>query len=238
MDSTSTLLSKARSFVRKSAFIAIAPLAMVTVAKAVGPEIPTFDVPDFSGGGYGYMASGSFAPASFSATALGEMNGIVGVKVSFGGAFTGVFNPSVGLATIYLMGAMPISGPPLPPGTSIPFSYDFTISATGDAQVTSWTLYWEIFDPSTPSSVTGSGLDTFFGSTNFVTGANTTQYRAYMEINYANWTNGDLIVSMTGSQGISFNAPAVPEPSTYAMLFGLCALGFVAVQRRRRVVNA
>lgn len=42
----------------------------------------------------------------------------------------------------------------------------------------------------------------------------------------------DNVVS-GGTSGINFTLTAVPEPSTYAALAGLCALGAVALRRRR-----
>ena len=48
----------------------------------------------------------------------------------------------------------------------------------------------------------------------------------------------DLRISPEGGgvdyAGVNFTVSAIPEPSTYAALFGLCALGFAAYRRRYR----
>ncbi|MGJ8651934.1 MAG: PEP-CTERM sorting domain-containing protein [Opitutaceae bacterium] len=49
---------------------------------------------------------------------------------------------------------------------------------------------------------------------------------------YVRGTLSDLSSNLSYIDNVSFNGTAVPEPSTYAMIFGFVALGFTAYRRR------
>ena len=50
-------------------------------------------------------------------------------------------------------------------------------------------------------------------------------------------TSGAQLLTFTQSTGdLAFSASAIPEPSTYAALAGLTALGLAAYRRRRRAM--
>ena len=81
-----------------------------------------------------------------------------------------------------------------------------------------------IFDGTDLSSSSSWGVV----KTSFVTQALGSETVGFQTTNY--W---DSAYAGTLVAGTSFTLAAVPEPSTYAMLSGLCVLGFAALRRRR-----
>jgi len=65
-----------------------------------------------------------------------------------------------------------------------------------------------------------------------ITGANSFEFRIGIGDGGLNTVGGAAWV-----QGIQLNAVAIPEPSSYALIGGLLALGCVVVRRRRRVAQ-
>ncbi len=151
-----------------------------------------------------------------------------------------------------------IGGSTINPGTLVPISYNFTV--TNNGFITSgvdWTLYFRgsasnaetqvasgtlaySGTPGTPSSATFSGNASDY---NFATGAISGDvYRAYVGVAFTNNAGGAgqgiITVTMNNTgylgQGITLNASAVPEPSTYAAILGGVALLGTFVIRRHR----
>lgn len=249
MDATTaqpTLLSAARDFIRKSAgtaVLVIAPLAALTAANEAKSQV-IFDVPpNFSGGGSIFSSGSGTSTAgagTFFSSQLPQYGDIIGVKMGLGDA---QFNfSSSGSATGNAGVAFPLSSFSgfISDGTIIPVAYNFTFTQTGLITLSSWHLYLVVAgNPELVANGTGAG--TFTGaSTDYVLSGDATDGTAYLELDfsYANAINGGVVhVLMNSStQGISINA--IPEPSTYAGLFGLGALGFVIVRRSRRAVAA
>jgi len=231
-DPTPTLLSKARSFIGKSAVIAIAPLAMVQVADAA----TTFGVPGSSSGGFGFgfVSGGSefFSETNFSASALPTINSINGVRISVSGNFGTSGGSGVGTFVLVLGGGS-ISGTPLGAGSNIPVSYNFTLSKDGGSSVTSWVLDFGLGpNAATPSSVGGVGYGLHEGTATLITGASSTSYYQTLTINVSDFGASDtLTVDMTGEgRGVSLNA--VPEPSTSALVAGCGIFALLGIRRR------
>jgi len=91
---------------------------------------------------------------------------------------------------------------------------------SGLVSLNSWAKYTGVDAPGTPSTLTFQfgGADTAANIT-FIDGLGS----------LVTITNGGGF----GGNGVSFTLSAVPEPSTFAALAGLCALGAVMVRRRR-----
>lgn len=135
-------------------------------------------------------------------------------------------------------------------GTVLPISYEFTLQKNefivGDA---SWALF---FDGSSSSSNVQIASGTLSGTapatfSNFVSytydggAAASATFRAYLEVSFtSNISSGQGAISATmvngglGGPGITLNASAIPEPSTYAAIAGAAMLGYVVWSRRRR----
>lgn len=154
-----------------------------------------------------------------------------------------------------------ITGASIGAGTTIPISYNFTLGNNG--AITS-TVDWVLFfrggsntevqiasgtmaapTPGVASSqiFSGNAMDYMFTS-GATAGSDT--YRAYIGLSFTNnlgaMMQGILTVSMadTGFQGpgITINASAIPEPSTYAAIAAGAALALACWQRRRRLAGA
>ena len=177
---------------------------------------------------------GTANETAFASSQLGQLNNIVGAKESMSVTFT--FTSSGSGTAFANLGGGVLSGDVLGSGVTVPIAYDFTLAKTGGVVVTLW-AFSPGFDPNptSPSSVTGSGVGNFSGTTNFVTGASTTSYLPFLQINFSSANNGNTITLTMNpaTQGIAINATAIPEPSTYAGLLGLAA-GVLALLRRRR----
>ncbi len=229
---TQTLLRKARSFINKSAVIAIAPLALAPVAHAAAD--PTFQVPTnsagFSASGFTSGGSETFDETNFSASALPKYNFITGVIISVSGNFSTAGGFGDGQFVSY-PAAGTISGAALPPNMTIPVSYSFTLSTNGGSSVDSWVLNFGLGN-ATPYTVSGSGYGVHSGSMDLDLDSSFSSYTPFLEINVTNFGENEILtLDMTGQgRGISYNT--VPEPSTFGLLFGGAILGFLTIRKR------
>jgi len=148
-----------------------------------------------------------------------------------------------------------ISGASIASGTVMPISWDFTVAKNaGITSAVTWTLYFDgdrhgssastQIATGTLNYVFGSTSATFTGSANYTYSATANPgdfFRTYLEVAFTTnsaASQGVVTVTMNdtgfGGQGITLNATAIPEPSTYAALAGAVALGLAAWHRRRR----
>lgn len=261
MESTTiqpTLLSAARNFICKlagTAVLAVIPLAAVSLAPEAKGRGANFGVASFgnvalSGGStVNFNSSGgaSTTPASVDSGIfffnLAPANSVEGIK--FGATITyGVSQSDApgdfrGTSYFYSTGG---SGSLLD-GSSLPFSWDFTLTPTGGVSAVNWEL--EIINP-TFHQFFGSGTGNITGSDFFsVIGGDLDLSSTGIEVRFmvtftAASASDSITLSMNqgSGQGIALNAVAIPEPSTYAAAFGLGALGFVLVRRSRRSRDA
>lgn len=240
-----TLLSAAKNFIRKSAgtaVLAIAPLAAVSVAPEAEAQT-LFGTPglNITTGGSGASTSASFPSGSRFYFQGSATNNLTTTRLGVDGTFT---TTSSGSADPYLHLFSAVLNADIPISTVIPISYDFTLSKqVGIAGNVNWFLNAEIDSSSYVLLASGTltgGSTTFTGSADYTTTANvlssgSNDVNLYLSFSYTT-ANGDvLFVGMdSASQGFTINATPIPEPSTYAMLFGLGALGFVIIRRSRR----
>lgn len=256
-----SLLHAARNFIRKStgtAVLAIAPLAAVSVAPKADAQVAIFGGSALSGGQLYNPASGGryFAVTTSGAfsIALSTVNNIQGTQ--FGASlieYSSPYSTNTGLsATSYFYSIGEGTGT-LADGVTLPTSYKFDIETTAGVTNLSWYIHAELVDnfSSTYPFVIGSGsIATGGGTVNF-TGNTTpvftisegsitlgaTSYNVTFNLSYDAATSADLVrihMNQAGGQGIFLNATVVPEPGTYALLFGLMAIGGVALRRFRR----
>lgn len=154
-----------------------------------------------------------------------------------------------------------ISGASIPAATTIPISYSFTLGNNG--AITSdvdWVLYFrggansEIQIASgtlaapTPGVATSATFSGNAASYTFTSGATAgvDTYRAYLGLSFTNnlgaMMPGLLTVTMADNgfqgPGITLNASAIPEPSTYAALLGGAGLALAAWRRKRGAKSA
>ncbi len=142
-----------------------------------------------------------------------------------------------------------IGGAAIPASTTIPIKFDFTIgSSAGITSAITWKVYFRGGTNTelqiATGSVAGNGATTAVSGTAnylFTTGATTSDtYRAYIDVGFTSNTaaNNTISVSMAnsgfGGGGITLNASAIPEPSTYAAIAGAAMLGLAVWQRRGR----
>ena len=249
MDATTarpTLLSAARNFMRKSAgtaVLAIAPLAAISVAPEAEAQT-IFGTPglnqSFTGGA---IITGSFPEPNRFSFQGGTTNSITAMRFGVDGTFTTahVSGGNDTVNTLHLFTA--VTNFDIPASTIIPFAYNFTLNQQSGSFNTpiSWTLKAS-FTGDTLSSIasgaTTSGSQTFTGSGNYTTSLNISSdlskdFNVFLELTYESNQFAVLAVNMnSASQGFTVNA--IPEPSTYAAIFGLGALGYVIVRRSRR----
>ncbi len=247
MDATTarpTLLSAARNFIRKSAgtaILAIAPLATVSVAQAQ----TTFTAPDLNTHSSGdvTVTGTNFSGGLFAASGGTGANNIAGRRVGTSGYFyTESGSGTNAYVSFTLMNG--ISGSAISPGTVIPLAYDFTLTKqAGAIGNVNWVLDVSIAGDTTYSVASGmltSSTATFTGTGNYTTvgtipGDLSMDLRFFLILAYTTAFQQEVAVSMnSGNQGFTINA-AIPEPSTYAALLGLGALGFLIVRRARRL---
>jgi hypothetical protein len=245
-----TLLSAARNFIRKSAgtaVLAIAPLAAVTLAPEAKAQT-VFEVPN-SGGA---LTKEGTLFSFFSGSGTRFANAYLGNGAQFGRSIhfisaTSGGSISGGMLTIGLTSFSSVA-PALGFNQGIDFTYDFNITVDSGLTMNSWSLRANFANEdfsSTASSTFASGGSTtgkLTGSGTFFTTLASTDFYSVDLIIYVS-TSGEyksLLLAMNsgGAQGVTFNAAAIPEPSTYAALFGLGALGYVIVRRSRRAVAA
>lgn len=230
-------------------------------AHQVATAQTTFGTPStFANGATGSVSTspGGVAAAGGSSIFLHSgtpSNGIT--PVTFGQSFTVSTNATTDAGTGAWAYQGAIGGNAIGAGTTAPISYNFTITNNGyiDSAV-DWTLYFrggtntETLVASGTlaySSVLGTASSaTFSGnasSYNFATSASSSDtYRAYVGISFASnagaMNQGIITVTMNNTgylgQGITLNASAVPEPSTYAaILGGMALIGTIVVRQRR-----
>jgi hypothetical protein len=191
----------------------------------------------------------------YSDAAPSAVNGIF--PVTFGQSFTVSASGTAGGGTAALGYQGNISGASILASTVMPISYNFTVGKNeGIIGAVDWVLYFRGGTNAEVQVASGTLADAgaftatsanFSGNASsytFTSGAtNTDNYRAYIGISYGNNVGAMLpgVVSVTMNdtgfqgQGITLNATSpIPEPSTYAAIFGGIALLGVIVQRRRR----
>ena len=135
------------------------------------------------------------------------------------------------------------AGVDLTAGSSFGSGYYVADTATASFFFGSTTLGFNTgtFDIEGPSAVASSGdsfaIFTFDGSSS--TSVADSTYEIWTQSVWQLPTDGsgvtfpaDLPAYNSGSAGASGTVAAVPEPSTFATLAGLCALGFVMLRRR------
>ena len=241
-----TLLNAAKNFIRKSAgtaVLAIAPLAAVSVAPEAEAQT-IFGTPglnqSFTGGA---IITGSFPEPNRFSFQGGTTNSITAMRFGVDGTFTTahVSGGNDTVNTLHLFTA--VTNFDIPASTIIPFAYNFTLNQQSGSFNTpiSWTLKAEFTGDTLSTIATGattSGSQTFTGSGNYTTSLNISSdlskdFSVFLELTYESNQFAVLAVNMnSASQGFTVNA--IPEPSTYAAIFGLGALGFVIVRRLRR----
>lgn len=242
-----TLLSAARNFIRRSAgtaVLAIAPLAAVSVAPEAGAQT-IFGTPglnqSFTGGA---IITGSFPEPNRFSFQGGTTNNITAMRFGVDGTFTTahVSGGNDTVNTLHLFTA--VTNLDIPASTLIPVAYNFTLNQQSGVFNTaiSWTVKasftGDALATNIASGVTTSGSQTFTGSGNYTTSGIISSdlskdFNVFLELTYDSTQFAVLAVNMnSASQGFTVNA--IPEPSTYAMIFGLGALGFVLVRRSRR----
>ncbi len=205
--------------------------------------------------------SGSVAGASTSVAANGPalynvsgpvVNNLTGL--TFGNGFTmSATGPDSGAYNNSFKIAGNISGDAIAAGTLLGISYDFALaknhlSAFTGTGVVTWTLsFSDSVNTSSQQIATGSfgGLSATFGGTgsnySFTSGVGAgATFLATLNVSYfGDWPPLGPVVTGTmsdtgfGGGGITLNAAAIPEPSTYAAIVGAGALGLVVWRRRR-----
>jgi len=253
-----TLLQAAKAFVAKStkAAAVIAPLALAAVpteveAQAVfGPAtFTTASVHAPSGGG-----SKDYAASSWFTQALAPRDGFAGQQ--FGANYTFTDLPSTGSelqAVIEIRSSSGSSGS-LPKFSLVPFAYQFSLSfsegITLEYLSINGVLSGQDGMSTEPTMVSGTDF-----TSGIISGAGTFEidygygdvysplvllddaWVVQLTLQFSAASTTDWInVSMNNSDGFALGSDtlaAVPEPSTYAMLFALTALGYAAYRRRR-----
>lgn len=226
-----------------TAVLAIAPLAAVSVAPEADAQTifgtPGLNVSATSGATF--VSGGIFpegnrflfgggAPNNVTTTRFGVDGNLI--TVDGGGSITTTLQIFTGVTTVAI-----------PASTYLPLSYDFTLSKqAGSIGTVNWTLQVSFTGDGSPVTIgsgsLNSGSATFTGTGSYTTSGivaadNTKDFNVFLLLSYSMSPGDNLFVGMnSASQGITINA--VPEPSTYAVLLGVGALGFVIVRRSRR----
>ncbi len=181
--------------------------------------------------------------------------------VTFGQSFTVETNGTTGAGTGAWGYQGNISGANISAGTVMPISFNFTLGNNGAiTSAVDWVLFFRggsnaevqiasgtLAAPTTPgvaTSATFSGNASNYTFTSAATAGSDT-YRAYVGISFTNnlgaMMQGIITVSMANTgfqgQGITLNASAIPEPSTYAAIVAGAALALACWQRRRRFTS-
>jgi hypothetical protein len=251
MDATTarpTLLSAARNFIRKSAgtaVLAIAPLAAVSLApESNATAITTFGSPGLNisaTSGATFVSGGIFPEGNRFVVGSGAPNNVTTTRFGVDGQLI-TTNGGGGITTTLEIFTA-VADANIPMSTYLPLAWDFTLSKQGGSIGTvNWALQVRFTDDVSPVTIgSGSlttGSATFTGTGSYTTpglvlGDNSKDFIVFLLLSYSMTPGDHLFVGMNStSQGITINA--VPEPSTYAVIFGLGALGFVIVRRTRR----
>lgn len=242
-----SLLSAAKNFIRKSAgtaAVVIVPLAAVTAASTAHAQtLFSFPTASPSSSGSAFGEPNGFSGSVFTFSSGTGANSIDRVRIGSSGYFiTGSGGGTNANVTLNLFAN--IYNQDIAETTVIPVAYDFTLTKqAGTIGNVGWLLHASITGDD--SYLIGSGTlttasATFTGTGNYtvldlVPGDLTRDFKVYLTLTYATAYLDELAITMnSGSQGFTINAAAVPEPSTYAIVFGLGALGFVVVRRSRR----
>jgi len=252
------------SLVRQTTALLAAGLAAATSALATGPTVfllPTTFANGTSGSAvtnvYGGVAALGGSSVYLNA---GADPGNSIFPYTFGQGFTVSANGTTGAGTGAWGYQGGITETAINVGTTIPISYNFTVAKNsgihGDVD---WTLYFRGGGGPELSIASGTLLNAGFAvatsmnfsgnasSYTFTSGASVADtYRAYINISYSSNAGaalpGVVTVSMSdtgfGGPGITLNASAIPEPSTYAAIVGALALVGVMLQRRRQRLAA
>lgn len=137
-------------------------------------------------------------------------------------------------------------------GTVLPIGYNFTVAKNLliSSNVT-WTLYFRdggSSDVAVASGVLNSASATFIGTANYTytsTVSAPATFRAYLDVSFTNNLavgQGFVDVTMTNTGfdggGITLGTAAIPEPSTYAMIFGAVGLAAAVWRRRTQATRA
>jgi len=215
------------------AALAIVPLAAVTLVNTARAQV-VFSVPGGSSGGTNTFGPPP-TPTNFFSSALGSLNNITGEKQGVSFAFS-TYSGGAGTARAFLGGGS-VTGT-LPANTVIPVAYSFTLGATGGLTVSSWTLTLSINGATQTIAAGGAGTGVFAGSGNYTVGGSPVVgsfFDPQLAINFTTPSGEALTLTMdSNTDGFAINATAIPEPTTYAAVFGVGALGIALIRRWRR----
>jgi hypothetical protein len=204
----------------------------------------------------GLSGSVAGAPTSVAANgpALYNITGLTSNNITaltFGNGFTMTATGPTGGAfdNSFIYGGT-ISGSSIAAATAMPISYNFTLAKgmvgiPGDA---TWVLkFADSVNTSNQQIATGtlsaaSATFTGSGNYNFTSGVSSgATFLATIQVTYtgnlameAPLVTGTMTNTGFGGEGITLNATAIPEPSTYAAIAGAAMLGFAVWSRRRR----
>jgi hypothetical protein len=111
-------------------------------------------------------------------------------------------------------------------GTTVPGNASFSIAPGGSGAVTDDYFYIAAFGTNTGASVTLAGGNTFdlLSDASWKIGASNGDTDLY--------GSGNAFAQLASANGAQYTVAAVPEPSSYALLGGLLALGCVMLRRR------
>jgi hypothetical protein len=170
-------------------------------------------------------------------------------SVTFGQSFTVASNGTQAAGTGAWLYDGVITGATITAGTALPISYNFTLAK--DVGITSdvtWSLYFRGGSNASVQVASGTlsaASATFSGSANdyiFASSdASDRTFRAYLGVAFTDNKGAASPPTITatmldtgyGGQGITLNGSAVPEPSSYAAIAGVSALGLAFWRRRR-----
>ena len=183
----------------------------------------------------------SFPGGNIFSSSSAPVNGITPLRFGVTGTFTTTGTTGgtslIETLTVYTR----VTNQAIPAATLIPLTYDFTLEKqVGIAGAVNWTLSAQISGEGVTNIASGTltgASATFTGSSSYTTAGEilangSNDFFFYLNLNYTTALSDVLSVGMNpASQGYTLNA--VPEPSTYALLSGLGALGFVAILRRK-----
>jgi hypothetical protein len=249
MDATTaqpTLLSAARNFIRKSAgtaVLAIAPLAAVSLAPEAKGQTIFANIGLNSSASSGASVNLSFPSGSRFVIQGATVGDLTSARIGVDGTITTTSGGPSNITTT-LQFFTTITNQDIGASSVIPLAYDFTLSKqAGTIGNVNWSLHTQITgDGSAQMLANGTlttGSNTFTGTGNYttqglVTGNGGNDFSVFLYLTYTMTAGDVLFVGMnSASQGVTI--AAVPEPSTFALIFGLGALGFVIVRRSRRV---